>query len=847
MEWTPIGNSTNKFQGTFDGNGKTVKNLLITGNNNYVGLFGYTTDGEIKNLTVKNAKVSGRVGVGVVAGSPYTSKYTDITVTGHIEVNGMAYVGGVGGRNAYADWTDITVNADETSYVNANSVENGTAYRTYVGGVVGFNGEGGHSFKNISSNIDVTGSTIDAGGLFGIAHYGNKFENCSCSGDVEITDAAEAADAEEIGGIAGVWNNGGANVTFDNCTFTGTLKANITEGVDLSDNTIVGNPYSKTGTGKLIIDGKEFGIVAEIPAEVDLGEGNTVVLPALKADHKVLVKGNGTLVLAGTTIESAEGAALELASGAAVTLRIDDEVALTGAAQGILVPADATLLVKGAGNLAVVGNAGSGIDGSVEISSLAHITAKGNGDHAFGIGGNGSTVVIDNSTIDYVCGGHVQPLFVNDTKYGKSEPEGAPAIGGAKIIIRNNSVVTKADGGSKAAAIGAQYWQSTDIEILNSTIVEANGGNASAGIGGSRYAGEAKYNVNIKIENSKVTATGGQFGAGIGAGYDTHCNGQAYEAVNHIEIIGTSVINAKGGKYAPGIGTGYHSAYLTGSIAEGVEVNAEAGDETFYKDAYSTAQNIGYGVVDPAREFSGKNAVVTFTVAGKVIDYPLPYVNDEEAKELLIYGVDGLLYLAEEVNKHSNYEYPYQGWTVKLMNDIDLGGIEWTPIGDYRFSANRFCGTFDGQGHTISNFKITKKTDKNDSNKSSYGFFGNLEGTVKNLTIDNASVSSYAYTGALAGRFNSGLIENCHVTNSQVENSYWQGGILIGQVNAGENTESVVKGCTVSSSSITSASAVGGLSGPVTATEGGKIKFENCSVTGCEMIQNGSFGSHPVG
>ena len=252
-EWTPIGNSTNKFQGTFDGNNKTISNLVITGNKSDVGLFGMTTNGEIKNLTVNNAKVSGYLDVAVVAGTPYTSKYTNIKVTGHVEVNGFAYVGAVGGKNAYANWTDVTVDVDETSYVNANSVANGTAYRTYVGGVCGFNGEGGHSFQNISSNIDVTGSTIDVGGLFGIAHYGNNFVNCSCSGDVEITAAAEAADAEEIGGIAGVWNNGGADVTFDGCSFTGTLKTNITEGVDLSDNTIVGKAYSASGTGKLII------------------------------------------------------------------------------------------------------------------------------------------------------------------------------------------------------------------------------------------------------------------------------------------------------------------------------------------------------------------------------------------------------------------------------------------------------------------------------------------------------------------------------------------------------------------------------------------------------------------
>ena len=254
VTWTPIGTSEKPFQGIFDGNGKVIKNLkvLMVGKSN-VGLFGYTTDGEIKNVTVENAKVIGRLNVGVVAGTPYTSKYTNIKVTGHVEVDGMAYVGGVAGKNAYADWTNIVVDVDESSYVNANSVENGTAYRTYVGGVVGFNGEGGHTFKDITSNINVYGSTCDVGGAFGIAHYNNKFENVKVTGNVTITGASEAAEAEEIGGIAGVWHNeSGTTVTFTDCVFSGTLNTNITEGVDLSDNTITGAKYG-AGTGELII------------------------------------------------------------------------------------------------------------------------------------------------------------------------------------------------------------------------------------------------------------------------------------------------------------------------------------------------------------------------------------------------------------------------------------------------------------------------------------------------------------------------------------------------------------------------------------------------------------------
>ena len=279
QEWTPIGTSDNPFKGTFDGAGHTISGLVISGEGkSNIGLFGFTTDGEVKNLTVNGAKVTGRLNVGVVAGQPYTSKYTNITVKGHIEVNGMAYVGAVGGKNAYADWTNITVEADETSYVNANSIENGTAYRTYVGGVVGFNGEGGHKFSNITSNINVKGSTCDVGGLFGIAHYNNQFENCVCTGNVEIYAAEEAEEAQEMGGIAGVWHNeNGTTVTMTNCSFDGTLTSNI-EGVVFYNNGLVGKPYSATGTGKLLIDGKTYvSNVEELQAALNAATGESTI------------------------------------------------------------------------------------------------------------------------------------------------------------------------------------------------------------------------------------------------------------------------------------------------------------------------------------------------------------------------------------------------------------------------------------------------------------------------------------------------------------------------------------------------------------------------------------------
>lgn len=254
-EWTPIGKSGATFQGIFDGDNHTISNLKITGTNNDVGLFGFTQQGEVKNFTLRNASVQGYLDVGAVAGTPYTSKYTNIKLTGVVKIDGFSYVGGMFGKNAYANLTDLTIAVSEDSYVKADS-EN---YRTYVGGLVGFMGEGGQMVSNVTSNINVTGSTCDVGGITGIAHYNNTFVNCTCTGNVTLTGAIDAGDQLEIGGIAGVWHNqNGTQVIFRKCSFTGVLKTFL-KGVDCSadvaeNNKITGRKYSEKGSGELVIE-----------------------------------------------------------------------------------------------------------------------------------------------------------------------------------------------------------------------------------------------------------------------------------------------------------------------------------------------------------------------------------------------------------------------------------------------------------------------------------------------------------------------------------------------------------------------------------------------------------------
>ena len=91
-----------------------------------------------------------------------------------------------------------------------------------------------------------------------------------------------------------------------------------------------------------------------------------------------------------------------------------------------------------------------------------------------------------------------------------------------------------------------------------------------------------------------------------------------------------------------------------------------------------------------------------------------------------------------------------------LICDIDLGGVEWIPLGT---SDSPFIGEFDGNGFTISNFTITT------TSNGYVGLFGYNRGTTKNLGVENFTIdvsrSGTLYVGGLTG-YNSGSILNSY-------------------------------------------------------------------------------------
>ena len=96
----------------------------------------------------------------------------------------------------------------------------------------------------------------------------------------------------------------------------------------------------------------------------------------------------------------------------------------------------------------------------------------------------------------------------------------------------------------------------------------------------------------------------------------------------------------------------------------------------------------------------------------------------------------------------------------KLMGDIDLEKQEFTPVGNAE--AGAFAGTFDGNGYTISNLKV--------SSGKYAALFGCNEGTVKNIVLKNIDVSGTRYAaGVVAENAEAGIIADCKVLSGKVQ------------------------------------------------------------------------------
>ena len=215
LSWTPIGNfARNKYQGTFDGNGKTISNLyIINAASEHLGFFGYAEKGSIKNITFDNAKVksTGDCFTGILAGFEELCIIENIKTLANCSVEGKDDVGGIVGIAS----GDIG-NCENHAMVNGANA---------VGGIVGGYRESGKSIISCANYGVVTGTGNRVGGIAG--NFGSgTIQNCANYGD--ITGADIVGNLIGDGYICNLNNVlGTGNVTATSADRAGLLVGNI--------------------------------------------------------------------------------------------------------------------------------------------------------------------------------------------------------------------------------------------------------------------------------------------------------------------------------------------------------------------------------------------------------------------------------------------------------------------------------------------------------------------------------------------------------------------------------------------------------------------------------------------
>ena len=238
INWTPIGNSSNIFSGTFDGDGHTIRNLTIKQEYTFKALFGYVEGGTIQNLKLDNFNVKGTLHVGALVGFNDGGTIKNITATNiNISDSGDGTdenLGGLVGTNQSGTVTDCTVSGTintkgitvggvvGSNYSTvSNCTFNGTIEgRRTVGGLVGEN-------YGTVSGVTVSGTVTGTSDGYSMGNNIGGLVGFSGGGTITgtVSDGSSVTGINRVGGFVGYSN--GATVkdcTFNNGTVTGTIE-----------------------------------------------------------------------------------------------------------------------------------------------------------------------------------------------------------------------------------------------------------------------------------------------------------------------------------------------------------------------------------------------------------------------------------------------------------------------------------------------------------------------------------------------------------------------------------------------------------------------------------------------
>ena len=205
--WQPIGVSSSKFQGIFDGNNHTISNLKIDRpSSSAVGLFGYADGATFKNIVIDETTITGNGDVGPVCGNASSSTFSNCKVTATINAKGNT-VGGIAGS------ASGTFNNNKVTNTTINGIDN-------VGGIVGYTGDATFTSNDVSAMI---GGKNQVGGILG-----NSSSNCSFDNNIV---KCNIVGVDNVGGLIGqIMQNEKVSLKTKKCAFYGTIKAHSRVG-----------------------------------------------------------------------------------------------------------------------------------------------------------------------------------------------------------------------------------------------------------------------------------------------------------------------------------------------------------------------------------------------------------------------------------------------------------------------------------------------------------------------------------------------------------------------------------------------------------------------------------------
>ena len=239
LNWTPIGNYFKQYQGTFDGNGKTIRNLFISSTSDEIGFFGYAADCRIKNITFDNAKVKGNdnYSTGILAGCAGSCVIENIKTTESCSVEGKEETGGIAGR----------ANGNISNCEN-HAIVNGLHS---VGGIVGICFDSENSITSCANYGAITGTEDFVGGIIGYFGEGslqNSANNGNISGNARVGNLIGYANICNINNVLGI-----GNITANYADCNGLIVGYIVDASSSASGILAYN-----SSAKMTIDGTEL-------------------------------------------------------------------------------------------------------------------------------------------------------------------------------------------------------------------------------------------------------------------------------------------------------------------------------------------------------------------------------------------------------------------------------------------------------------------------------------------------------------------------------------------------------------------------------------------------------------